>query len=61
MHRVLRVELSTKKVQQDIINELTIREYIGGLGIGARILYDEVLPGINWNDPENRFIIVRDH
>jgi len=57
MHRVLRVELSTKKVQQDIINELTIREYIGGLGIGARILYDEVLPGINWNDPENRFII----
>jgi len=25
--------------------------------MGSKILYDEVLPGVQWSDPENRIIL----
>jgi len=38
------------------MDPLTCERYIGGLGIGARILYDEVAPGISWDDTANHLI-----
>jgi len=34
-----------------------LRKFIGGAGLGVKILLDEVPPGVQWFDPENRFII----
>jgi aldehyde:ferredoxin oxidoreductase len=54
--KVLRIDLTGKKVTWEDIDLLTCRAYIGGLGTGARILYDEVAPGTAWDDPGNRLI-----
>lgn len=39
---MLRVDLSTKKVKRERLKEQFAREYLGGRGFGARILWDEV-------------------
>src|SRR4030042_964710 len=56
MTKVLRVDLTEKKVTSQDTDPTISKAYIGGVGIGARILYDEVPPGIAWDDPENRLI-----
>ena len=55
--KFLRVDLTTRKVTEQSFDEQTLRSYIGGTGMGARILYDEVKPGVAWSDPDNRLII----
>jgi len=56
VNKVLRVDLTEKKATWEDTDPLICKTYIGGLGIGARILYDEVPPGIAWDDPGNRLI-----
>jgi len=34
-----------------------IEQYLGGAGFGAKYLYHENPPGIDWSDPENRLIL----
>ena len=34
-----------------------MREYLGGIGLGAKILYDEVGPKVHWDHPDNRLIL----
>jgi len=55
--KILRVDLTKEKLTEVIFDEETLRKYIGGTGIGAKILYEEVPPKIDWSDPENRFIV----
>ena len=55
--KFLRVDLSKEKTSNTVFNEETLRKYLGGTGIGAKILYDEVSPTIPWADPSNRVII----
>lgn len=55
-NRILRVDMSSKKISYETIDESICRKYIGGVGIGAYILYKEVPVGTNWNDPKNRLI-----
>lgn len=55
--RVLRVDLSRSQVTEERIDDDTLRRYIGGTGIGAKFLYDEVPPGVEWSHPENRLIL----
>jgi aldehyde:ferredoxin oxidoreductase len=38
------------------LQEPILRKWVGGVGLGAKYLYDEVPPGIEWSDPENRLI-----
>lgn len=38
--RILRVNLTDKKVQEETLSEGFLRKYIGGSGAGARLLYD---------------------
>ena len=56
-NRVLRVNLTNGLSSSELLSEATSRKYIGGLGVGARILYDEVAPGIDWDSPQNRLIL----
>lgn len=54
---VLRVDLSSKKYERIPLSVKFIEKYIGGTGFGAKFLYEEVLPGVQWHDPENRVVI----
>lgn len=55
--KMLRVDLTKKKItQQDIPKELR-DTFIGGRGINSKILYDEVPPEMDPFDPEARVII----
>jgi aldehyde:ferredoxin oxidoreductase len=55
--RFLRVDLSAGRLNEVSFDEATLREYIGGTGLGVKLLYEEVPPGVDWKDPENRLII----
>ena len=57
MGRMLRVDLTNELITEESLDEAVLRQYIGGAGLGARVLYDEVAPGVAWSDPENRLIL----
>lgn len=54
--KILRVDLSEGKIWSEDLDETTLRKWVGGAGLGAKYLYDEVPPGVEWSDPENRLI-----
>ena len=56
MGRILRVDLSREQIGQERLDEETLRKYIGGTGLGAKYLYEEVPPGVEWSDPDNRLM-----
>ncbi len=52
MGKVLWVDLSTKEIREEPLDELTARQYLGGYGLGARILFDRQKPGVDPLGPE---------
>jgi len=54
--RVLRVDLSREKIAVEPLDQSILPKFIGGAGLGARYLYDEVPPGVEWFGPENRLL-----
>jgi aldehyde:ferredoxin oxidoreductase len=56
MDAVLRVDLTGKRVAKERLDEEIYKMYIGGVGLGIKILYDEVAPGTAWSDKGNRLI-----
>ena len=54
--RLIRVNLTNKKVTEEVLDQEIVRKYVGGTGFGARILYNEVAPGVEWAHPDNRMI-----
>lgn len=54
--KILRVDLSREIISEEIVDEKTLRECVGGTGLAAKYLYEEVLPGVDWSDPENRIM-----
>jgi aldehyde:ferredoxin oxidoreductase len=56
MGKFLRIDLTSGQVQPEDLPETLIQQYVGGTGLGAKYLFDEVPPGVEWNDPENRLI-----
>ena len=54
--KILRVDLSKGSIWTEDLDEATIKKWVGGVGFGAKYLYDEVPPGVEWSDPENRLI-----
>jgi aldehyde:ferredoxin oxidoreductase len=56
MGKVLRVDLSSEKISVESLDEATLRKYLGGTGLGAKYLYDEVPPGVEWSDEANRMM-----
>jgi aldehyde:ferredoxin oxidoreductase len=55
--RILRIDLSERKVVSESIDEITLRKYVGGASLGIKFLYDEVPPGVEWQGPGNRLFI----
>jgi aldehyde:ferredoxin oxidoreductase len=55
--KLLRVNLSTKKVWTQPWDPEEMRECLGGVGLGAKILYEEVGPKVHWDHPDNRLIL----
>lgn len=55
MGTILRVNLNTGKMWTESADKY--QEWIGGIGVAERILYDEVKPWVTPYDPANRFIV----
>ena len=55
--KMLRVDLSSGKTWADALDEATAKKWVGGVGLAAKYLYEEVPPGVEWSDPENRLIL----
>jgi len=55
--KILRVDLTTGKVEKEPLRVDFAKTFLGGKGFGGKILYDEVPPKIDPFDPQNRVII----
>ena len=51
--RLLFVDLSQQKMWDEEIDEETYREYMGGYGVGVKILYERMKPGVDPLGEEN--------
>ncbi len=51
---ILRVDLTSRQVATELVEEEVMRKYVGGSGLGAKYLYESVPPGVEWKHPENR-------
>lgn len=58
MDKILRVNLTDGSFKDYKLNKKLKEAYIGGVGIGARILYDELDPGVDALAPENKLIFM---
>lgn len=54
--RLLRMDLSTGRSYIEELDPSFIRKWVGGVGFGARLLFEEVPAVVKWSDPENRLI-----
>jgi aldehyde:ferredoxin oxidoreductase len=52
----LRVDLSSGEIQRESLPATWARDYVGGRGVGARYLWEEVDPQVDPLAPENRLI-----
>jgi len=55
--KLLRVNLTTGKVWSEPWSPEDMREMIGGVGLGAMILYREVPARVGWDHPDNRLVL----
>jgi len=58
MGKLLFVNLSTGEIAEEIPDESLYRDYIGGYGIGAKIIYDRQKAGVDALGPENMFGLI---
>ena len=56
--RLLRVDLTRRAVTTERVPERWRRQYIGGKGLGARYLYEELEPGTDPLGPENALLFM---
>lgn len=52
----LRVDLTNRAFTEDTLSEQLIHEYLDGRGLGAKLLYDDLKPGIDPLVGENEII-----
>jgi aldehyde:ferredoxin oxidoreductase len=55
--KLLRVDLSTGRTWAQPWTPEDMRFWLGGVGIGARILWDEVPAEVGWDHPDNRLVL----
>lgn len=56
--KILRINLSTGKAETEPLKEKMAKQYIGGIGLGFRLLMDNSKPGTDPFDPANPLIFV---
>jgi len=55
---ILSVDLTKKMITKEKLDPELTRKYIGGVGIGLKIIYDEVRPGMDALDEETPLVFV---
>ncbi|MEE8396430.1 MAG: aldehyde ferredoxin oxidoreductase C-terminal domain-containing protein [bacterium] len=55
--KILRVDLSAGKSWPEPLPPEDYRALLGGVGLGAKILFEEVPPEAGWDHPDNRLIM----
>jgi len=53
MHKCLEVDLTTNKIHEKKLDLDLAEKFIGGKGLGAKLLYDTLKPGVDPLGPEN--------
>src|SRR3990170_587453 len=53
MGKILNVDLSTGRMSDEVLDEPFCRRFLGGYGIGAKLLYDRMKPKIDALGPDN--------
>ena len=53
MGKLLNVNLTTGVIEEEALDEAMCREYIGGYGLAARLLYDRIPAGADALGPSN--------
>ncbi|MDP6777127.1 MAG: aldehyde ferredoxin oxidoreductase family protein, partial [Candidatus Latescibacteria bacterium] len=53
MGKILNVDLTTGQLADEPLDEALCRDFIGGYGIGAKLLYDRMKPGVDSLGPDN--------
>ena len=53
MGKILNVDLTTGSIESEALSESLCQDYIGGYGIGARLLYDRIPAGADPLGPDN--------
>ena len=56
--KILRINLTDKKVAQEPLREDWARDFLGGVGYSARLWYDEVPGKIDALGPENKMVFM---
>lgn len=51
--RILFVDLTSGKMEEESLTESTYRDFIGGVGLSARILYERMKPKVDPLGPDN--------
>ena len=54
--KMLRVDLTSGDTRVERLGEDFIKKWVGGVGFGAKYLWNEVPAGVEWSDPQNRMI-----
>lgn len=54
---ILRVNLTTRTYESDSFTEEFAKTWVGGRGFAAKILFDELLPGVDPLGPQNKLIV----
>ncbi|MFC1982466.1 aldehyde ferredoxin oxidoreductase N-terminal domain-containing protein [Chloroflexota bacterium] len=44
--KILRVDLTNASISEEVLDEAELRKWVGGVGFGAKYLYDEVPLGV---------------
>lgn len=55
--RILRIDLSSGAYKAEPLKEEIAKKYIGGIGLGMRLLTDNSKPGVNPLSPENPLVL----
>jgi len=51
--KILMVDLTTGAIREESPSEETYRQFIGGTGLGVRVLYERMKPGVDPLGPDN--------
>ncbi len=54
--KILRVDLGREHLSEEALDDKTLRKYVGGTGLGAKYIYEEVPPGVEWSAADNRIM-----
>jgi len=51
--KILTVDLTNQRIGTENLDEINLRDYVGGSGFAVPWIYKEVPPGVDWSSPEN--------